>query len=38
MAASKRPHLRLLHIRDEIDGVTAAIQGVSFEYRWRQFS
>lgn len=31
MAASKRPQLRLLHIRDEIDGVTAAIEGVSFE-------
>jgi uncharacterized protein with HEPN domain len=31
MAASKNPHLRLLHIRDEIDGVTAAIRGVSFE-------
>jgi uncharacterized protein with HEPN domain len=31
MAASKRPQLRLLHIRDEIDGVAAALHGVSFE-------
>jgi uncharacterized protein with HEPN domain len=31
MAASRSPHIRLLHIRDEIDGVTAAIKGVSFE-------
>lgn len=34
MAASKSPQLRLFHIRDEIDGVTAAVRGVSFdEYR-----
>jgi uncharacterized protein with HEPN domain len=31
MAASKRPRLRLFHIRDEIDGVTAAVRGVGFE-------
>jgi len=31
MAASKSPELRLLHIRDEIDGMAAALQGVSFE-------
>jgi uncharacterized protein with HEPN domain len=31
MAASKSPRLRLLHIRDEIDGVTAALGNVSFE-------
>jgi uncharacterized protein with HEPN domain len=31
MAASKSPQLRLFHIRDEIEGVTAALQGVSFE-------
>ena len=30
MAASKSPQLRLFHIRDEIDGVTAAVRGVSF--------
>jgi uncharacterized protein with HEPN domain len=30
MAATKSPLVRLLHIRDEIDGVTAALQGVSF--------
>lgn len=30
MAATRNPHVRLLHIRDEIDGVTAAIEGVSF--------
>lgn len=34
MAASKSPQLRLLHIRDEIDGLTAAVRGVTFdEYR-----
>lgn len=34
MAASKSPQLRLFHIRDEIDGVTAAMQNMSFdEYR-----
>ena len=31
MAASKSPHVRLLHIRDEIDGVTAALAGISYE-------
>ena len=31
MAASKSPQLRLFHIRDEIDGVTAAMQGISFD-------
>ena len=30
MAASKRPRLRLLHIRDEIEEVSAALQGVTF--------
>jgi uncharacterized protein with HEPN domain len=30
MAASKSPELRLLHIRDEIDGMTSALLGVSF--------
>jgi len=30
MAASKRPHLRLLHIRDEIDGMASALQNVTF--------
>ena len=34
MAASKSPHVRLLHIRDEIEGVTAAVAGVTFaQYR-----
>jgi hypothetical protein len=34
MAASKSPRLRLLHIRDEIDGVTAALKSVTFaEYQ-----
>jgi uncharacterized protein with HEPN domain len=31
MAASKGPRLRLLHIRDEIDGMASALQNVSFE-------
>jgi uncharacterized protein with HEPN domain len=31
MAASKSPHIRLLHIRDEIDGVTAALDGISYD-------
>jgi uncharacterized protein with HEPN domain len=31
MAASKNPQLRLLHIRDEVDGVATALFGVSFE-------
>ena len=30
MAASKSPRIRLLHIRDEIDGITAVLEGVSF--------
>jgi uncharacterized protein with HEPN domain len=30
MAATKSPHIRLLHIRDEIDGLGAALQGVTF--------
>src|SRR5216684_6765107 len=30
MAATKSPRLRLLHIRDEIDGVAAALEGVTF--------
>jgi uncharacterized protein with HEPN domain len=30
MAASKSSELRLLHIRDEIDGMTSALLGVSF--------
>jgi len=31
MAASGTPRIRLLHIRDEIDGVAAALRGVTFE-------
>ena len=31
MAASKSPRARLLHIRDEIEGVGATVQGLSFE-------
>lgn len=31
MSASRRPRVRLLHIRDEIDQVRAALQDVSFE-------
>ena len=31
MAASRRPRLRLLHIRDEIDGLAATLEGVTFE-------
>jgi hypothetical protein len=31
MAPTKSPRLRLLHIRDEIDGVSSALAGVSFE-------
>ena len=30
MAASKSPRLRLLHIRDEIDGMVSALQNVTF--------
>jgi uncharacterized protein with HEPN domain len=34
MAASKSPHLRLLHIRDEIDGIASALRNVTFaQYR-----
>jgi uncharacterized protein with HEPN domain len=31
MAPTKSPRLRLLHIRDEIDGLTAALTDVGFE-------
>jgi uncharacterized protein with HEPN domain len=31
MAASRSPGIRLLHIRDEIDGVLSAVKDVSFE-------
>ncbi|MET4391689.1 uncharacterized protein with HEPN domain [Bradyrhizobium sp. F1.4.3] len=31
MAASRSPRARLLHIRDEIDGVAAAVKGLTFE-------
>jgi uncharacterized protein with HEPN domain len=31
MAPTQSPHLRLLHIRDEIDGVSAALKSVSFD-------
>ena len=31
MAASKTPRARLLHIRDEIEGVAAIIKGLTFE-------
>lgn len=31
MAASRSPRARLLHIRDEIEGVAAAIEGLTFE-------
>jgi uncharacterized protein with HEPN domain len=30
MAASKSPRARLLHIRDEIEGVTMIVRGLSF--------
>jgi uncharacterized protein with HEPN domain len=30
MAASKRPRARLLHIRDEIEGVAMIVRGLSF--------
>jgi uncharacterized protein with HEPN domain len=34
VAASRSPRLRLLHIRDEIDGLAAALHGVNFtEYQ-----
>ena len=32
MAASKSPRARLLHIRDEIEGVAVAVRGLSFEH------
>jgi len=43
MAASRNPRARLLHIRDEIDGATAAMTGVSFaqykaSYRLRRIA
>jgi uncharacterized protein with HEPN domain len=31
MAASRNPQFRLLHIRDEIDGLSTALAGVTFE-------
>jgi len=31
MAASKSPLLRLLHIRDEIDGIASALENVTFD-------
>jgi|ERR1700756_4749670 uncharacterized protein with HEPN domain len=31
MAGTKSPHIRLLHIRDEIDGIASAIQGATFD-------
>ena len=31
MAASKSPRARLLHIRDEIEGVAATVEGLTFE-------
>ncbi len=31
MAASRSPHLRLIHIRDEIDGLTGTLKNVTFE-------
>jgi uncharacterized protein with HEPN domain len=31
MAATRSPKIRLLHIRDEIDGLSAALEGVTFE-------
>ena len=30
MAASKSPRARLLHIRDEIEGVATIVRGLSF--------
>ena len=34
MAASKSPRIRLLHTRDEIDGMAAAVHGLTFiEYQ-----
>src|SRR5262249_53688351 len=31
MAATQNPETRLFHIRDEIDGLEQAVQGVTFE-------
>jgi uncharacterized protein with HEPN domain len=31
MAASKSPRARLLHIRDEIEGVAATVKGLTFD-------
>src|SRR5262249_53996523 len=31
MAATRNPELRLIHIRDEIEGLSAALHGVTFE-------
>jgi uncharacterized protein with HEPN domain len=31
MAASRHPQFRLLHLRDEIDGLSTALAGVTFE-------
>jgi hypothetical protein len=31
MAATRNPRLRLLHIRDEIEGLSAALKGATFE-------
>ena len=31
MAASRGPRVRLLHIRDEIEGVAVTVKGLSFE-------
>jgi uncharacterized protein with HEPN domain len=35
MAATRNPRLRLVHIRDEIEGLSAALHGVTFE-RYRE--
>jgi hypothetical protein len=36
MAASKSPRARLLHIRDEIEGVAMIVRGLSFaQYQGR---
>jgi uncharacterized protein with HEPN domain len=35
MAATRNPRLRLLHIRDEIEGLSVALKGVTFE-RYRE--
>jgi uncharacterized protein with HEPN domain len=31
MAATRNPELRLIHIRDEIEGLSAALHGVTFD-------